>query len=76
MHNFKSLEVHVHKTQRLRGENNKKIITENFSELRNESNIFSADPGINQKRTENCINVLCTLLQKFSILFSVDTSIN
>ena len=44
--------------------------------LRNESNIFSVDRGINQKRTENCINARSALLQKFSVLFSVDTSIN
>ena len=37
---------------------------------------FSVDRGINQKRTENCINALSALLQKFSVLFSVDTSIN
>ena len=43
--------------------------------LRNESNIFSVDRGINQKRTENCINARSALLQKFSILFSVETSI-
>ena len=44
--------------------------------LRNESNFFSVDRGINQKRTENCINARSALLQKFSVLFSVDTSIN
>ena len=37
---------------------------------------FSVDRGINKKRTENCINEHSALLQKFSILFSVDTSIN
>ena len=45
------------------------------AELRNESNIFSVDRGINQKRTENCINARGALLQKFSVFFSVDTSI-
>ena len=48
--------------------------------LRNECNIFSDDRGINQKRTENCINARSALMQKFSVLFSglfsVDTSIN
>ena len=44
--------------------------------LRNESNIFSVDRGINQKRTENCINARSALFQKFSAIFSVDTSIN
>ena len=38
--------------------------------------LFSADRGINQKRTENCINGRNALLRKFSVLFSVDTSIN
>ena len=34
-----------------------------FEELRNESNIFSVDRGINQKRTENfCNNALCALM--------------
>ena len=37
--------------------------------LRNESNIFSDDRGINQKRTENCINARSALLHKFSVLF-------
>ena len=45
-------------------------------ELRNESNIFSVDGGINQKRTENCINACSALLQMFSVLFTVDTLIN
>ena len=45
-------------------------------ELRNESNIFSVDQSINQKRTENCSNARSALLQKFSVIFSVDTSIN
>ena len=40
--------------------------------MRNESYNFSVDRGINLKRTENC----SALLQKFSVLFSVDTSIN
>ena len=45
--------------------------------LRNQSHIFFlVDRGINQKRMENCINTLSALLQKFSVLFSVDTSIN
>ena len=44
--------------------------------IRNKSNIFPVDPGINQKRMENCINAPSALLQKFSILFSVDTWIN
>ena len=45
-------------------------------DLRNESNIFfSVDRGINQERTEKCINALLrALMQKFSVLFSVDTS--
>ena len=43
---------------------------------RNKSNIFSVHQGINQKRSENCIIVLSALLQKFSVLFWVDTSIN
>ena len=30
----------------------------------------------NKKRTENCINERCALLQTFSVLFSVDTLIN
>ena len=44
--------------------------------LRNDSNIFPVDQGINQKRMENCVNAPSELLQKFSILFSVDTWIN
>ena len=44
--------------------------------LRNEFNIFSVDRGINQKRTENCTKARSALLQKFSVLFSVDTSSN
>ena len=39
--------------------------------LRNESNIFSVGPGINQKRTENCINARSVLLQTFSVLFQL-----
>ena len=39
-------------------------------------NIFSVDRGINQKRTENCTNARSALFQKFSVLFSLDTSIN
>ena len=42
--------------------------------LRNEFNIFSVDRGF--KRRENCINARSALLQKFSVLFSVDISIN
>ena len=38
--------------------------------------IFSVDRGINQKRTENCINARSALLLMFSILSPVDTSIN
>ena len=52
------------------------ILYKYSSPLRNESNIFSVDRGINQKRAENCINARSALLQKFSVLFSVDISIN
>ena len=54
----------------------KNLMNPTDRELRNESNIFSVDPGINQKRKENCINVRSALFQTFSILFSVDTSID
>ena len=37
--------------------------------FRNESNIFSVDQDINQKRTENGINACGTLLQIFSFHF-------
>ena len=50
------------------------IISE--SDLRNESNIFSIDGDINQKRMDSCINSHSALLQKFSVIFSVDTLIN
>ena len=33
----------------------KNLMNSTDSELRNESNIFSVDPGINQKRKGNCI---------------------
>ena len=53
-----------------------RICIDRLRDLRNESNIFLVDRGINQKRTENCINARSALLQKFSVLFLVDTSIN
>ena len=37
-------------------------------DLRNESNIFSVDRSINQKRTKHCINARSALLQKLSVL--------
>ena len=46
------------------------VVEENFEikmfvDLRNESNIFSVDRGINQKRTENCINARSALRSFF-----------
>ena len=61
-------------------DSNQSVTSDQFnplqSDLRNQSNIFSVDRCINQKRTENCINARSAFLQKFSVLFSVDTSIN
>ena len=45
-------------------------ISINFSvDLKHESNFFTVDQGINQKRTENCINARSAVLQTFSVLF-------
>ena len=48
-------------------------IYELLMNLRNESDIFSVDRGINQKRTENCIIAHCTFVAKvFRFFFAVD----
>ena len=39
------------------------------NDLRNKSKNFSFDRGINQKRTENCINAHSALLAKFPFFF-------
>ena len=46
------------------------VISEN-KDLRNESNIFSVDRGINQKRTENCINVAKVFRSFFFVCVSM-----
>ena len=60
----------------LKTEQNENKLFSSLPDLRNESNIFSVDRGINQKRTENCINSRSALLQKFSVLYPVDTLFN
>ena len=69
MTHFQAADLSMNKTQSC-------LPCQMTGDLRNQSNNFSVDRGINQKRTENCINEHSALLQKFSVLFSIDTSIN
>ena len=45
------------------------VCKKNLKDLRNESNIFSVDQCINQKKMENCINVVAHCCKNFPFCF-------